>query len=99
MGAVSAFTTWTYHCKPLMTDVIVIHMTDVADANVLGGTPDILQFNFSVFSLTKLMVSHDLLNSTVTKQITCDQRDSKSIPNSNARWTVVARRWFPNWKP
>ena len=26
------------------------------------------------------MVSHDLLNSTVTKQITFDQRDSKSIP-------------------
>ena len=25
MGAVSAFTTGNYHCKPLMTDVIVIH--------------------------------------------------------------------------
>ena len=29
MGVVSAFTTGKYHCKPLMTDVIVIHMTDV----------------------------------------------------------------------
>ena len=29
MGAVSAFTTENYHCKPLMTDVIVIHMTDI----------------------------------------------------------------------
>ena len=29
MGAVSAFTTWNYHCNPPMTDVIVIHMTDV----------------------------------------------------------------------
>ena len=27
--AVSAFTTGNYHCKPLMTDVLVIHMTDV----------------------------------------------------------------------
>ena len=25
MGAVSAFTTGNYHCKPLMTDDIVIH--------------------------------------------------------------------------
>ena len=25
MGAVSTFTTGNYHCKPLMTDVIVIH--------------------------------------------------------------------------
>ena len=25
MGTVSAFTTWNYHYKPLMTDVIVIH--------------------------------------------------------------------------
>ena len=29
MGAASAFTTRNYRCKPLMTDVIVIHMTDV----------------------------------------------------------------------
>ena len=29
MGAVTAFTTGNYHFKPLMTDVIVIHMTDV----------------------------------------------------------------------
>ena len=29
MDAVSAFTTKNYHCKPLMTDVIVIHMTGV----------------------------------------------------------------------
>ena len=29
MGAVSAFTTGNYHCKPQMTDVIVIHMIDV----------------------------------------------------------------------
>ena len=28
VGAVSAFTTGNYHCKPLMTDRIVIHMTD-----------------------------------------------------------------------
>ena len=32
-------------------------------------------------SLTKLMVSHDLLRSTVTNQIEFDQRDSKSIAN------------------
>ena len=29
MGTVSAFTTGNYHCNPPMTDVIVIHMTDV----------------------------------------------------------------------
>ena len=29
MAAVSAFTTGNYHCKPLMTDVIVFHMNDV----------------------------------------------------------------------
>ena len=29
MGAVSTFTTENCHCKPLITDVIVIHMTDV----------------------------------------------------------------------
>ena len=29
MSAVSAFTTGNYHCKPLMTDVVVVHMTDV----------------------------------------------------------------------
>ena len=29
MGAVSVFTTENYHCKPVMTDVIVIHTTDV----------------------------------------------------------------------
>ena len=29
MGAVTAFTTGNYHCKPLMTDVTVIHMADV----------------------------------------------------------------------
>ena len=28
MVAVGVFTTGNYHCKPLMTDVIVIHMTD-----------------------------------------------------------------------
>ena len=32
------------------------------------------------FSLAKLMVSHDLLCSTVTKQIPFDQRDSNLIP-------------------
>ena len=32
-------------------------------------------------SLTKLMVSHDLLRSTVANQIAFDQRDSKSIFN------------------
>ena len=26
LGAVNSFTTGNYHCKPLMTDVIVIHM-------------------------------------------------------------------------
>ena len=31
------------------------------------------------YSLTKLMVSHDLLRSTVTNQIAFDQRDSKSV--------------------
>ena len=30
MGAVSAFTTGNYCCKPLMTDLTVIHMTNVA---------------------------------------------------------------------
>ena len=30
MSAVSAFTIGNYHCKPLMADVIVIHMADVA---------------------------------------------------------------------
>ena len=29
MGAVSAFTIGNYHCKPLMTDVIVIYLIDV----------------------------------------------------------------------
>ena len=29
MGAVSAFTERNYHCKPLMTDVVVFRMTDV----------------------------------------------------------------------
>ena len=29
VGVVSAFTTGNYQCKPLMTDVIVIYMTDV----------------------------------------------------------------------
>ena len=33
MVAVSAFTTGNYHCKPPMTDVIVIHMTDVTVIN------------------------------------------------------------------
>ena len=32
-----------------------------------------------MLSLAKLMVSHDLLRSTVTKHITFDQRDSKSV--------------------
>ena len=51
------------------------------------------------FSLTKLNVSHDSLRSTVTNQIAFDQRDSRRFLYSNARWNVVARRWFPNWKP
>ena len=29
MDAVSTFSTGNYYCKPLMTDVIIIHMTDV----------------------------------------------------------------------
>ena len=29
MGAVSAFTAGNYHCKPLMTDVVVIHKSKV----------------------------------------------------------------------
>ena len=29
MGAMSAFTAGDYNCKPLMTDVIVIHMADI----------------------------------------------------------------------
>ena len=33
-----------------------------------------------LFSLTKLMVSHDVLHSTVTNQITFDQRDLNSTP-------------------
>ena len=32
-----------------------------------------------MFSLIKLMVSHDLTRSTVTNQITFDQRDSNSV--------------------
>ena len=45
------------------------------------------------------MVSHDLPLSTVTNQIAFNQRDLYSTPHSsNARWTSVGRRWFPNWK-
>ena len=36
---------------------------------------------FGQYSLTKLMVSHDFLRSTVTNQIAFNQRDSKSISN------------------
>ena len=42
------------------------------------------------------MISHDLLRSMVTNQIALDQRDLPSLLDQNARWTVVARRWFPN---
>ena len=56
---------------------------------MLGPT---LDFYNSIFvyacSLRKLMVSHDLLRSTVTSQITFDQRDS------NARWTVLPGAGF-----
>ena len=44
-------------------------------------------------SLTKLMVLHDLLGSTVAKQILFDQQDSKSI--SNVLWIVVTKQWSP----
>ena len=35
----------------------------------------------SLFSLTKLMESHDLLRSTATNHIAIDQRDSNSVFN------------------
>ena len=46
------------------------------------------------YSLTKLMVSHDLLRSTVTNQIAFDQRNSKSISNfERAMDRFVTRHW------
>ena len=36
--------------------------------------------SFHFISLTKLMASHDLLHSTVTNQIACNQRDLYSTP-------------------
>ena len=37
MGAVSTFTAGNYHCKPLMTDVIVIHnLTNDNKCNLHG---------------------------------------------------------------
>ena len=53
--------------------------------NVLFHTYLLMQLVFHGLilhvSLTKLMVSHDLLHSMVTKQIAFNQRDSKSISN------------------
>ena len=46
-----------------------------------------------LLSLTKLMVLHDLLRSTVAKQMAFDQQDSKSI--SNVRLIVVTKHWSP----
>ena len=37
MGAVSAFSTGNCHCKPLMTDVIIIHKNKVKEKD---GTSD-----------------------------------------------------------
>ena len=46
----------------------------------------------------KLMVSHDLLRSTVTNQIAFDQRDSKSISNFEGAmdrcWQALVSRVF-----
>ena len=39
-----------------------------------------MQFEIDLFSLRKLMVSHDLPRSTVTNQIAFDQRDLYSTP-------------------
>ena len=39
-----------------------------------------LRFHETLLSLTKLMVSHDLLRSTITNRIACDQRDLRSTP-------------------
>ena len=36
MGAVSAFIAGNYHCKPLMTDAIVVHMTNVTAIHQLS---------------------------------------------------------------
>ena len=61
---------------------------------------------FCHFSLTKLMVSHDLQRSTLTYRTTFDQQNSKSMPNfqrpmDRCCQASVSRSffWFPNWKP
>ena len=48
--------------------------------NVLAIFARLKGVNISLCGLTKLMVSHDLLCSTATKQIAFIQRDSNSIP-------------------
>ena len=54
-------------------------------------------FTFCHFSLSKLLVSDDLLCSTVTNQITFDQQDSNLILKFERAMGVVVRCWFPNW--
>ena len=67
-------------------------------------TSTVVRLTLSVISLTKLMVSHDLLRSTVTKQTAFDQRDSKSISNFERTIDRCCQAmfssffWFPNWK-
>ena len=73
--------------------------------------PSVLSLNASTgsfyhYSLTKLMVSHDLLCSTVTNQIAFDQRDSKSISKSERPMDRCCQAllscfffWLLNWKP
>ena len=58
------------------------------------------------FSLTKLMVSHDLLRSMVANQIPFDQQDLKSIFNFERAMTRCCQALvshflsgFQNWKP
>ena len=55
---------------------------------------------FLHISLTKLILSHDLLHSTVTSHIVFDQRDSNRSTRFEiniyfqTRWTAVARHWY-----
>ena len=53
----------------------------------------------TLFSLTKLMVSHDLYVQQYTNQLSSINEIYIQPLNSNDRWTSIARRQFPNWKP
>ena len=50
-------------------------------------------------SLTKLMVSHDLLRSTVTNQIAFDQQDLNSTREFERAMDRRCQGLVPNWKP